>query len=83
MVCYCGLLLLLTTVLTPPSFACRWTVYLGRDEARAEYEQALRSRGLSEDQFRRRLKRSRRWRGSLARPKHREAGVATNLVYAV
>ena len=35
------------------------------------------------DAFRERLQRSRLWRHPFTRPKHRMAGVATNLVYAV
>ena len=58
-------------------------LFKARQRARQEFEQALAETGMSEETFRRRVNRSVRWRNPFVRPKHREAGVATNLVYAV
>ncbi|HHO53606.1 MAG TPA: 2-hydroxyglutaryl-CoA dehydratase [Deltaproteobacteria bacterium] len=58
-------------------------LFKARQRAREEFERALAETGLSEEEFRRRVSHSRRWRGPLFRPRHQAAGIATNLVYAV
>ena len=58
-------------------------LFKARQKAREEFEQALEETGLTEEEFRRRVHESRRWRKNLTRPKHRMAGIATNLVYTV
>ncbi|MEZ4239575.1 MAG: 2-hydroxyglutaryl-CoA dehydratase [Myxococcota bacterium] len=58
-------------------------LFKARQRARQEFEAALAATGLDEDTFRARLKRSRFGRSAFWRPKHREAGVAANLVYAL
>ena len=54
-----------------------------RQRAREEFEAALAETGLDEETYKARVRGSRRWRSAFWVPKHREAGVATNLVYAV
>lgn len=51
--------------------------------AKEEFDRALAETGLSEDEFRARVKASRRCRSPFRRPAHRVAGIAANLVYAV
>jgi len=58
-------------------------LFKARQKAREEFEQALEETGLTEEEFRRRVHESRRWRKNLTRPKHRMAGIVTNLVYTV
>ncbi|MFT4978931.1 MAG: putative nucleotide-binding protein (sugar kinase/HSP70/actin superfamily), partial [Myxococcota bacterium] len=58
-------------------------MFKARQRAREEYEAALAETGLDEETFRKRVTGSRRWRSAFVRPKHRYAGIATNLVYAV
>lgn len=58
-------------------------LFKAKQKAKAEYERALADRGLTEDEFKARVQQSWRWRRNFFRPRHREAGVATNLVYAV
>ncbi|MEZ4315852.1 MAG: 2-hydroxyglutaryl-CoA dehydratase [Myxococcota bacterium] len=58
-------------------------LFKARQKAQAEFDRALEETGLSVDEFKRRVKRSRRWRSPFLRPKHRTASVVTNLVYAV
>ncbi|MCB9676871.1 MAG: 2-hydroxyglutaryl-CoA dehydratase [Alphaproteobacteria bacterium] len=58
-------------------------LFKARQKAQTEFEKALYDTGLSAQEFARRVKSSRRWRGPFARPKHKTASVVTNLVYAV
>ena len=58
-------------------------LFKAKQRAREEYEHALADTGLSESEFRDRVKRSRRFRNPFRRPAHRVAGIAANLVYAV
>ncbi len=58
-------------------------LFKARQRAREEYERALAETGLTEEQFKRRVGRSWRFRNPFLRPKHRVAGLAANLVYAV
>ncbi|MEO0601523.1 MAG: 2-hydroxyglutaryl-CoA dehydratase [Myxococcota bacterium] len=58
-------------------------IFKARQRAREEYERALEETGLTEEQFKRRVNRSWRFRNHFVRPKHRVAGLAANLVYAV
>ncbi len=58
-------------------------LFKARQKARREFERALEEVGLTEETFRERLRRSRRYRSPLSRPPHRTASVVTNLVYAL
>ena len=59
-------------------------LYKARQKASTEFEKALNERGWSKDEFEARLNKSRRFgRNPLWRPKHRKAGAAANLVYAL
>lgn len=58
-------------------------LFKARQKARAEFEQALAETGLTEEEFRRRVRKSRRWRSPFLRPQHKTASPVTNLVYAV
>lgn len=58
-------------------------LFKARQKAKAEYEEALRETGLSEEEFKRRVTGSRRWGSGFYRPRHRVAGGAANLVFAV
>lgn len=58
-------------------------LFKARQRAREEFERALSETGLTEESFRERLARSRFGRHTFWRPKHKRAGVATNLVYAL
>jgi len=58
-------------------------LFRARQNARAEFDEALASAGLDEAAFRERVRRSRRGRSAFWRPKHRYAGISTNLVYAL
>ena len=58
-------------------------LFKARQRANEEFEAALEERGWSVEEFKRRVKKSFRFRNPFMRPKHRVAGVATNLVYAV
>ncbi|HEX6925956.1 MAG TPA: hypothetical protein VF167_11005 [Longimicrobiaceae bacterium] len=55
-------------------------LFKAHQRARAEYEEALRAAGLSEEAARRRLLGDRRARGALHYPAHRVAGTAANQV---
>ena len=57
-------------------------LFKARQRAREEFERALSETGQTEDSFRKRIARSWWWRNPFTRPRHRAAGVATNLVYA-
>ncbi|MCB9686948.1 MAG: 2-hydroxyglutaryl-CoA dehydratase [Alphaproteobacteria bacterium] len=58
-------------------------LFKARERARAEFDEALAATGLSEEGFRARLAKSRFGKHTLWRPKHRKAGTAANLVYAL
>jgi len=58
-------------------------LFRARQNARAEFDEALACTGLDEAAFRELVRSSRRGRSSFWRPKHRFAGIATNLVYAL
>jgi predicted nucleotide-binding protein (sugar kinase/HSP70/actin superfamily) len=58
-------------------------LFKARQRARQEFDDALRTTGLDEATFAARLARSRFGRFPFLRPRHRAAGVATNLVYAL
>lgn len=58
-------------------------LFKARQKAQAEFEEALAATGHTEDSFRARLARSRRFRNPFLRPRHRTASVVTNLVYAL
>jgi predicted nucleotide-binding protein (sugar kinase/HSP70/actin superfamily) len=58
-------------------------LFKARQRARQEFEAALQATGMDEASFKARLARSRFGRHALWRPKHRAAGTATNLVYAL
>lgn len=58
-------------------------LYKARKKAQGEFERALKETGMSAEEFKRRLSRSRHWRGAFTRPKHRTASVVANLVYAL
>jgi predicted nucleotide-binding protein (sugar kinase/HSP70/actin superfamily) len=58
-------------------------LHKAREKAKAEHEKALAARGIDAATFRDKLKRSRYGRNPLRWPRHRAAGTATNLVYAV
>ena len=58
-------------------------LFKARQKAQAEFEKALQETGLTEEEFRRRVRKSRRWRNPFLRAPHRTASPVTNLVYAV
>jgi predicted nucleotide-binding protein (sugar kinase/HSP70/actin superfamily) len=58
-------------------------LFKARQKARTEFEKALAETGQTEEDFKKRLGRSRRYRSVFARPAHRVAGNAANLVYAL
>jgi predicted nucleotide-binding protein (sugar kinase/HSP70/actin superfamily) len=58
-------------------------LFKARQKARTEFDRALDDRGLDVTEFKRRVEGSWFWRHPFSRPRHRAAGVATNLVYAV
>ena len=58
-------------------------LFKARQRAREEFDAALEKAGMSESDFKQRIKRSLRFRNPFWRPKHRVAGTASNLVYAV
>ncbi len=58
-------------------------LFKARQKAKAEFETALNETGLDEAAFRKKLEKSRWGKHTFWRPKHVQAGVATNLVYAV
>jgi predicted nucleotide-binding protein (sugar kinase/HSP70/actin superfamily) len=58
-------------------------LFKARQRAIAEFEDALSETGLSAEEFKRRVEKSRWWRRPFSRPRHKTASVVTNLVYAV
>ena len=58
-------------------------LFKARMKAKSDFEKALAKSGMDEDAFRNKLNKSRWGRHPFWRPAHREAGIATNLVYAV
>lgn len=58
-------------------------LFKARQKAKAEYEAALAETGLDEETFKKRVSGSRRWSKAFWRPRHKVAGNAANLVYAV
>ncbi|MBA2321256.1 MAG: 2-hydroxyglutaryl-CoA dehydratase [Deltaproteobacteria bacterium] len=58
-------------------------LFKARQKAQAEFDAALAKAGLSEETFREKVAKSWRFSGNFFRPRHRMAGSATNLVYAV
>ena len=58
-------------------------LFKARQKAKGDLERALSDSGMTEDQFRHKLSKSKWGRHPFWRPSHREAGIATNLVYAV
>jgi predicted nucleotide-binding protein (sugar kinase/HSP70/actin superfamily) len=58
-------------------------LFKARQRAKAEFEAALAETGLTEESFRAKLATSWFGRHPLRRPKHRKAGTAANLVYAL
>ena len=58
-------------------------LFKARNKAKEEFQTALDEAGLDEETFRTRVHGSRRWRKPFARPPHKVAGIAANLVYAV
>jgi predicted nucleotide-binding protein (sugar kinase/HSP70/actin superfamily) len=58
-------------------------LFKARQRARAEFDQALAERGMTEEGFKAKLARSWRFSNPFRRPKHKTASVVTNLVYAV
>jgi predicted nucleotide-binding protein (sugar kinase/HSP70/actin superfamily) len=58
-------------------------LFKARQRARQEFEDALAKTGLTEDAFKAKLAKSRFGKHAFWRPKHRRAGVVTNLVYAL
>jgi len=58
-------------------------LFKAREAAEADFEAALAKTGLTREGFRERLKRSRFGKGPFWRAKHKVAGTAANLVYAV
>ena len=57
-------------------------LFKARQRAREEFDRALEETGQTEEGFRARVAKSVRFTNPFWRPKHRRAGVATNLVYA-
>ncbi len=58
-------------------------LFKARMKAKSGFEKALAKSGMDEDAFRNKLNKSRWGRHPFWRPAHREAGIATDLVYAV
>ncbi len=58
-------------------------LFKAREKARAEFDEALVKKGLTEATFKAKVAGSRWWSRGLHHPKHKAAGVATNLVHAV
>jgi predicted nucleotide-binding protein (sugar kinase/HSP70/actin superfamily) len=58
-------------------------LFRARQNAQAEFDAALAATGMDEAAFQERVRSSRRGRSAFWRPKHRTAGIATNLVYAL
>ncbi len=58
-------------------------LFRARQNARSELDEALKLAGIDEATFQKRVNGSRRWNSPFFRPKHKFAGVATNLAYAV
>ena len=58
-------------------------LFKARIKAKNEFERALEESGMDEDTFKQRLGKSKWNRHPFWRPEHKEAGIATNLVYAV
>ena len=58
-------------------------LFKARQKAKADYERALQQTGMDEHTFKAKLSASRWGKHPFRRPPHREAGVATNLVYAI
>lgn len=58
-------------------------LFKARQKAKAEYERALEQTGMDETTFKSRLDKSKWGRHPFWRPSHREAGITTNLVYAI
>jgi len=54
-----------------------------REKANSEFNQALKECGINALEFKQRLQSKKRWLNPFKRPKHRRAGIATNLVYAL
>ena len=54
-----------------------------REKALSEFKQALSENGLDATTFKQRVNAKKRWLNPFKRPRHRRAGIATNLVYAV
>jgi predicted nucleotide-binding protein (sugar kinase/HSP70/actin superfamily) len=58
-------------------------LFKARQKARQEYDDALRARGWDEATFKAKLAKSKYGRSNFARPKHKVAGTAANLVWGV
>jgi predicted nucleotide-binding protein (sugar kinase/HSP70/actin superfamily) len=58
-------------------------LFKAKQKSRAEFEKALEETGMTVDEFKARVKKSRWWSAPFTRPKHKVASVVTNLVYAV
>ena len=58
-------------------------LFKARMKAKSGFEKELAKSGMDEDAFCNKLNKSRWGRHSFCRPAHREAGIATDLVYAV
>ena len=58
-------------------------LFKARQKAEAEFDRALDEKGLDAEAFKTKLEKSRWGKQPFKRPKHVQAGVATNLVYAV
>jgi predicted nucleotide-binding protein (sugar kinase/HSP70/actin superfamily) len=58
-------------------------LFKARQKAKTDLERALNESGMSETDFQAKLEKSKWGRHPFWRPEHREAGVATNLAYAI
>ncbi len=58
-------------------------LFKARQKAKTEYERALEQTGMDQATFKTKLDDSKWGRHPFWRPEHREAGIATNLVYAI
>jgi predicted nucleotide-binding protein (sugar kinase/HSP70/actin superfamily) len=58
-------------------------LFKARQKAKTEYARALEQTGMDEHSFKAKLDKSKWGRHPFWRPEHREAGIATNLIYAV
>ena len=58
-------------------------LFKARQKAKTELERALADGGLTEAEFQAKLEKSKWGRHPFWRPSHKEAGVATNLAYAI